>query len=146
MTEQSPSSDSQTYAIIGAAMEVHRVRGPGFHEIVYRDCCAIEFNERNIPFVMEVPFPVTYKGHPVGGHYRADFVCYGEIIVEIKATGAKNTPAEHAQMLNYLAASGKERGLLLNFGGPRLTFQRFVMSSNGQPTTVEEDLRTAGSG
>jgi GxxExxY protein len=146
MTEHFPSNDLQTYAIIGAAIEVHRVRGTGFHEIVYRDCCAIEFNERNIPFVMEVPFPLTYKGHPVGGHYRADFVCFDEVIVEIKATGAKNTPAEHAQMLNYLAASRKERGLLLNFGGPKLTFQRFVMSSNERPTAVVEDPREAESG
>ena len=137
MSEPSTTTDPMTYAIIGAAMEVHNVRGSGFLEVVYRDCCAIEFNERNIPFVMEVPFPLTYKGHRVGGNYRADFVCFGEIIVEIKATGAKSTAAEHAQMPNYLAASDKTRGLLLNFGGPRLTYQRFVMSANAQPRALD---------
>jgi GxxExxY protein len=135
--EEHPS-DPQTYAIIGAAMEVHNVRGTGFLEIVYRDCCAIEFAARNIPFVMEVPFPLTYKGHRVGGNYHADFVCFEEIIVEIKAHGARNLPVDHAQMLNYLAAAEKSRGLLLNFGGPRLTYQRFVMSSNREPKAVEQ--------
>jgi GxxExxY protein len=123
-------SDPQTYAIIGAAIEVHNVRGTGFLEIVYRDCCAVEFTERKLPFRMDVPFPLTYKGHSIGGVYRADFVCFDDIVVEIKAHTSKNLPADQAQMLNYLAASGKPRGLLLNFGGPKLTFQRFVMSSN----------------
>jgi len=86
--EQSPS-DAQTYAVIGAAIEVHNVRGTGFLEVVYRDCCAIEFQQRNIPFRREVPFPLTYKSRPIGGCYEADFVCFGDIIVEIKAHGAK---------------------------------------------------------
>src|SRR5262245_30047003 len=130
------TTDSQTYAIIGAAIEVHNVRGTGFLEIVYRDWCAIEFTERRIPFMMDVPFPLTYKDHSIGGVDRADFVCFDDIIVEIKAHSGKNLPADQAQMLNYLAAAGKSRGLLLNFGGPKLTFQRFVMSSNRQPTLV----------
>lgn len=138
---QEPTSDSRTYAIIGAAIEVHNVRGTGFHEIVYRDCCAIEFNHRNIPFVMEVPFPLSYKGHRVGGHYRADFICFDDIVVEIKANGSKNLPVDHAQMINYLAASGKSRGLLLNFGGPKLTFQRFVLSANREPWLLEPNPR-----
>jgi GxxExxY protein len=137
MSSVSDIADPQTYAIIGAAHEVLRVRGSGFHEIVYRDCCAIEFTARGIPFMMEAPFPVTYKGHPVGGHYRADFLCYGEIIVEIKATSTRNLPVEQAQMLNYLAASGKTRGLLLNFGGPTVHVQRFVMSPKGPPLVEE---------
>jgi GxxExxY protein len=137
MTKIPEANDPRTYAIIGAAMEVHSVRGSGFQETVYRDCCAIEFNIRGIPYVMEPPFPVTYKGHRVGGFYRADFLCYDEIIVEIKATNAKNTPLEHAQMLNYLAASGMTIGVLLNFGGPRLTFQRFVLSvASNHPVAV----------
>jgi GxxExxY protein len=130
-------NDPNTYAIIGAAMEVHTVRGCGFHETVYRDCCGIEFSARDIPFVMEVPFPVTYKGHRVGGFYRADFVCYDQIIVEIKATTAMNSPLEYAQMLNYLAASGKEHGLLLNFGGTKLTVKRFVLSGNAPQQIVD---------
>lgn len=138
---EEPTNDAQTYAIIGAAIEVHNVRGSGFHEIVYRDCCAIEFNSRNVPFVMEVPFPLSYKGHRVGGHYRADFICFDDIVVEIKANGSKNLPIDHAQMINYLAAAEKPRGLLLNFGGPKLTFQRFVLSSNREPKLLELEPR-----
>jgi GxxExxY protein len=119
-------------------MEVHTVMGAGFQESVYADCCAIEFARRDIPFVMQVPFAVSYKGHRVGGHYRADFVCYDDLIVEIKATSAKNTALEHAQMLGYLAASGKRNGLLLNFGGPRLLYQRFILSPKGEPPFVSE--------
>ena len=84
-----------------------------------------------------------YRGHRVGNNYRADFVCYDEIIVEIKATNTKNSALEYAQMLNYLAASGKEIGLLLNFGGPKLIYQRFVLSNNAQESQLDTDAATA---
>jgi GxxExxY protein len=137
MSNEVEARDSRTHAIIGAAMEIHTILGPGFQESIYADCCAIEFSLRSIPFLREAPFPVVYKGHRVGGFYRADFICYDKIVVELKATSAKNTPLEHAQMLNYLAASRKQHGLLLNFGGPRLLFQRFIMTVKGEVEPVE---------
>lgn len=121
------SRDGQTHAIIGAAMEVHRQLGPGFLEAVYQQALEIEFSSRSIPFEREVELSVHYKGQRLACFYRADFVCYDEVIVELKALKAV-TGAEEAQVLNYLKATGLGRGLLVNFGGPRLVFKRFVFS------------------
>ena len=120
-----PTRDLQTFTIIGAAMEVHTVLGSGFIEPVYRRPLMLEFAARTIPYVAEVRFPIIYKGQPTGVHYRADFLCYGEVIVELKAVRAL-TPVEEAQTLNYLKASGKKRALLLNFGSKSLQYRRFV--------------------
>ncbi len=121
------SGDQQTYAIIGAAMEVHRQLGAGFLEPVYQHALAIEFSARSVPFVQEVELTVYYKGEQLACSYRADFVCYDEVIVELKALKAI-TGVEDAQLLNYLKATGLGRGLLLNFGSPRLEFKRLVFS------------------
>jgi GxxExxY protein len=121
------SRDRQTHAVIGAAMEVHRQLGPGFLEAVYQEALAIEFSARAIPFAREVELPVYYKGQPLTCSYRADFVCYREVIVELKALKAI-TGVEEAQLLNYLKATGLERGLLVNFGNSRLEFKWFVFS------------------
>jgi len=121
------SRDRQTHAIIGAAMKVRRRLGPGFLEAVYQQALAIEFSDRTIPFVSEAELPVYYKGQCLACSYRADFVCYDEVIVELKALKAI-TGVEEAQVLNYLKATGLGRGLLLNFGNPRLEFKRFVFS------------------
>jgi len=120
-------TDSRTFAIIGAAMEVHRVLGSGFLEILYRDALAIEFGLRLIPFVAETPCQVTYKGHPLRGHYRMDFVCFDSVVVEIKARFGTG-PAEQAQVLSYLAATGHRTGLLLNFGSAKLEYKRFILT------------------
>lgn len=121
--------DPETYAIIGAAMEVHRELGYGFLEGVYQDALEIEFKQRNISFQREQPVPVLYKGNVLGTPYRADFVCYGSIIVELKAIKAV-TDVESAQVLHYLKATGLERALLINFATPRLDYKRFIQSEN----------------
>lgn len=117
--------DPQTYAMIGAAMEIHRQLGHGFLEAVYQEAATIEFSHRQIPFQREVLLPVKYKDVLLPVHYRADFVCFSEIIVEFKALSGLTT-VEEAQLLNYLKATGMQRGLLINFGAPSLQCKRMV--------------------
>ena len=119
--------DQQTYEIIGAAIEVHRTMGHGFLEAVYQESLEKEFLCRRIPFRREFPLQVSYKGHVLTTSYQADFLCYGEIIVELKAIGQIGSK-DKAQVINYLKASGLQRGLLLNFGAPRLECERVVLS------------------
>ncbi len=126
-TNFSAPSDPRTFAIIGAAMEVHRVLGSGFLEVFYRDALAIEFGLRDIPFVAEAPCRVAYKTHPLRGHYRMDFVCFDSVVVEVKARFGTG-PAEQAQVLSYLASSACQCGLLLNFGSAKLEYKRFILT------------------
>lgn len=120
--------DPETYAIIGAAMAVHGELGHGFLEPVYQAALEREFRLQEIPFQREVAIPVSYKGQLLGVSYRADFVCFDNIIVELKAL-QKLTTIEEAQVLNYLKATGFERGLLINFGGLSLQHKRLVFSN-----------------
>lgn len=121
MTEKDP----RTFAIIGAAMEVHRELGCGFLEAVYQEALALEFARRGLPYLEQVDIPVRYKAATLKTHYRADFVCYQDIIVEAKALTALST-FEEAQVLNYLKATGMQTGLLLNFGTQSLVHRRFI--------------------
>jgi len=113
-----------SFAIVGAAMEVHKVLGGGFLEAVYQAALAHEFRLRNIPFEEQKHLPVYYKGVLVG-EYIADFVIDEKIIVEIKAVSDLNS-AHEAQALNYLAATGLRLALLLNFGRSSLQQKRLV--------------------
>ena len=117
--------DPQTYAIIGAAMEIHRQLGHGFLEAVYQHAASIEFPLRAIPFEREVALPIKYKNILLPIQYRADFVCFSSIIVEFKAL-SKLSSVEEAQLLNYLKATGMQRGLLINFGASSLQCKRLV--------------------
>ncbi|MGC1378085.1 MAG: GxxExxY protein [Anaerolineales bacterium] len=117
--------DPQTFAIIGAAMEVHNQLGHGFLEAVYKDALVLECRAREIPFGREISLEVMYKGQPLATRYRADFICFNEIILEIKAQSAL-TGADEAQLINYLKATGFHRGLLINFGAPSLQYRRLV--------------------
>jgi GxxExxY protein len=117
--------DPQTYTIIGAAMEVHRELGHGFLELVYQTALALEFQTRGIPYSAEVPLPVKYKEKLLTCAYRADFVCFENIVVETKAI-ARLTSADDAQLINELKATGFHRGILLNFGAPSLEHRRLV--------------------
>jgi GxxExxY protein len=121
--------DPETYAIIGAAIEVHKELGPGFLEAVYQAALALEFIERQIPFQPELALPVRYKGKLLTCSYRADFVCFRDVIVETKAI-TQLTKADQAQLLNELKATGHHRGLLLNFGSPTLEHLRLVFGAN----------------
>ena len=136
--------DPETYAIIGAAMEVHRNLGPEFLEPAYQAALELEFGIRGIPHDREVEMPIHYKGVPLGVHYRADFVCYGAVLVELKALDGMTT-REEAQIINYLAASGIGRGMLLNFGATSLQFKRFV-SPAFQALTESSSVKSVGPG
>lgn len=105
----------EVYKIVGAAMEVYNERGVGFLEEVYQECLEIEFELRGIPFTPQQELPLYYKGRLLKKKYRADFVCYDKIIVEIKALD-RLTTNEEAQILNYLRATTRELGVLINFG------------------------------
>jgi GxxExxY protein len=112
------------YAVVGAAMEVHRVLGPGFLEAVYEAALAHELTLRGIPFESQKQLPVYYKGQRVGD-YIADCVVDGKIILELKAV-SKFIPAHEAQAHNYLAATGLRLSILLNFGGASLQQRRII--------------------
>ena len=120
--------DPQTYAIIGVAMEIHKQLGHGFLEAVYQEAAAVEFPLRGISFEREILLPVNYKEKLIA-QYRADFVCFSEIIVEFKAQ-SQLTKVDDAQVLNYLKATGFQRALLINFGAPSLEYKRLIFSQN----------------
>ena len=109
-------------------MEVHRELGRGFLEGVYQCALALEFQECGIPFKAEVALPVRYKGKLLSCGYRADFICFENVIVETKAI-SQLTGADEAQLINELRATGFERGLLLNFGAASLQHQRLIFSA-----------------
>lgn len=119
--------DPKTYAIIGAAMEVHRVLGCGFLEAVYQEALELELGDRGIPFQSQTEIPITYKTRKLKTKYRPDFTCHDSVIVEVKALDKLNS-AEEAQIINYLKATGHSVGLLINFGAQSLEYRRFVFS------------------
>jgi GxxExxY protein len=123
--------DQQTYQIIGAAIEVHKELGRGFLEPVYQEALELEFSDRGIPFQPQLELPIFYKGKKLKTHYRSDFVCYEEIIVELEAL-ARLGDGELAQVLNYLRASRRQRALLINFGSKSLEHERVVLSRSAE--------------
>jgi GxxExxY protein len=124
--------EKQTYQIIGAAMEVHRHLGSGFVEQVYGDALAIEFTKRDIPFEREKQIDIYYKGEKLSHYYVSDFICYQNIIVELKAVTEINK-IHQAQVLHYLNATKHETGLLINFGETSLRHYRFFNANNNNP-------------
>ena len=117
--------DERTYKIIGAALEVHKVLGCGFLEAVYQEALEREFKSQEIPFKSQPMVQISYKGKLLDKTYQPDFICYKEVIVEIKAISLLSG-VEEAQLINYLKATGLKVGLLLNFGSKSLEYKRFV--------------------
>ncbi len=117
----------ESYAIRGAVFEVYRTMGPGFLEAVYQECLAKEFVLCGIPFKEQSAINLSYKGQPLAQAYRADFICFDKVIVEIKAASALAKEHE-AQVFNYLKSTGYPLGLLVNFGAkPKVHIERFVL-------------------
>jgi GxxExxY protein len=119
--------DEETYAIIGAAMTVHRELGAGFLEAVYQEALEIEFMARRIPYRRESDLPIFYRGERLRTFYKADFVCFENVVVELKALKSLST-IEEAQVLNYLKATNLTKALLLNFGASSLQYKRLVLN------------------
>lgn len=115
-----------SYKIRGALFEVYKEKGCGFLEDVYQECLEIELEMQEIPFDAQYPLKLEYKGRPLQKKYIPDFICYGKIIVELKAV--KEISDEHrAQLQNYLKATGYKLGILVNFGHyPKLQIERIV--------------------
>jgi len=117
---------NETYNLIGACFEVHKVLGYGFLEGVYQEALEIEFKRRGIPYESEKPLPIQYKSEILQKRFVADFICYNEIIVELKAVSALKE--EHwAQVLNYLKATKFQLGYIFNFGGKSLIYKRIIL-------------------
>ena len=128
--------DPETYAIIGAAMEVHRELGHGFLEAVYQEAMALEMTARKIPFEREVPLPVHYKAQRLATNYRADFICFESVLLELKAI-SQLTGADEAQVINEMKATGMQRSLLVNFGAPSLEYKRRVFNLRESAKSAE---------
>lgn len=116
----------ETFKIIGACMEVHKILGKGHSEIIYGDALEYEFRRNNIPFEREKKFNIKYKEIVLPHHYFSDFVIFEKVILEIKAIQELSN-SEIKQTLNYLAASKNKIGLLVNFGEDSLKYKRIIL-------------------
>ena len=116
----------ECYQIQGAIFEVYSEMGCGFLEAVYQECLEKEFRLRNIPFVAQPTLQLKYKGEPLSQTYKPDLICFDSIVVELKALSSISGE-HHAQVLNYLKATGMKLGLLVNFSCyPKATVDRLV--------------------
>jgi GxxExxY protein len=117
----------ESYKIMGACFEVYKEKGCGFTESVYQECLQLEFQRQGIPFVAQPILELEYKGTKLQQYFKPDFVCFGSIVVELKAVS--NVINEHrAQALNYLHATDFRLCLLVNFGHhPKVEYERIVI-------------------
>ncbi len=115
----------ESYAIIGACMEVHRTLGRSFSEKVYQDALEEEFKLRDIPYEREKHILVNYKGVTLAHDFFVDFICYDKVIVELKAVSELDNE-NREQIINYLHVANKQVGLLINFRTASLTHERYV--------------------
>jgi GxxExxY protein len=120
-------NEKETYTILGACFEVYKEKGCGFLEAVYQECLEIEFELRGLPARPLVILPLAYKGRALKKTYEADFICFDQILVELKAVSAL-TDEHRAQVQNYLHATGLKVALLVNFGHyPKVEHERYVL-------------------
>jgi GxxExxY protein len=118
--------EKETYAILGACFEVYKDKGCGFLEAVYQECVEIELGLQGIPFQPQAELRLTYKGRPLKSHYNPDFICFAEVVLELKAV-SELIDEHRAQVHNYLKATGLRVGLLVNFGHyPRVEHERII--------------------
>ena len=115
----------ESYKIRGALFAVHNELGCGFLERVYQDALEVEFRLRKIPYEREKSIQIVYKGEPLGEPYRADFVCYGKVIIELKSV-SEILDVHRAQIINYLKATKMKLGFLVNFGEESINIERIV--------------------
>ena len=117
----------EVFRIQGAVFEVNRRMGSGFLEAVYQECLALEFAERQIPYVAAPAIGPSYRGIRLKRGYAPDFICFESMIVELKAV-REFAPEHRAQVLNYLRAANLRIGLLVNFGcAPKARIERFIL-------------------
>lgn len=118
--------EDETYLIRGACFEVYKDKGAGFLEGVYQECLGMEFTNQRIPFIAQHELQLSYKGKILEQTYKPDFICFGTVIVEIKAV-TELTDEHRAQVHNYLKATGLRVALLVNFGHyPMIEIERIV--------------------
>ncbi|MCC6697675.1 MAG: GxxExxY protein [Candidatus Hydrogenedentes bacterium] len=122
--------DPQTYSVIGAGMQVHGRMGCGFQESAYQSAFAVECRFQRIPFEREVKYEIQYRNETLDCCYRADFVCFGQVIVKLKVVEML-TDKHRSQIINYLKVSGLKRGVLMNFANERLEYERIVLDYSG---------------
>ena len=115
----------ESFKILKACFEVHKELGNGFLEPVYQEALELEFKNQNIPYEREKFLLIVYKGQRLSKEYYADFVCYNDIVLELKAVSVV-VKAHKAQVLNYLKAADKRLGYLVNFGNNSLTWERIT--------------------
>lgn len=128
----------EVYAIVGAAMEVYNVLGPGFLEAVYQEALEVELADRRIPFRPQPELPVYYKGRQLRKYFVGDLLAFDSILIEIKAIDSLSS-REFSQLINQLKAGGIRLGLLINFGAAKnLQWKRIVFSDGKHNTTTNK--------
>ena len=115
----------ESYDIIGCCLEVHKELGSGFLELVYHEALSLELDLKSIPYEHEKELKINYKGVELKKRYFADFICYDDIILEIKAVN-ELSKVHQSQVLNYLKATNFKLGILINFGAKSLEYKRIV--------------------
>ena len=119
----------ECYKIVGSCFEVYNEKGCGFLESVYQECLEIEQQYQEIPFTSQEELRLYYRGKELKQKFIPDFICYGKIILEIKAVN-QLTDEHRAQVINYLNATGYKLGILVNFGGhPKIEWERIVLTA-----------------
>ncbi|MGC3991074.1 MAG: GxxExxY protein [Chthoniobacteraceae bacterium] len=130
----------ESYALMGACFEVYKDKGCGFLESVYHECLAIEMDYREIPFISQPQLSLSYRDKTLAQHFVPDFLCYGKIIIELKAVSTL-TNEHRAQTINYLKATRYPLGLLVNFGHyPKVEHERILNLKNDHQTPAPHEI------